>query len=387
MTKPCQASVAIASHFINVKDPRINRSKRHLLLDVIAIAILAVISGADSWVAVVDFGVAKQDWLKSFLPLPNGIPSHDTFGRVFSLIDSEEFAKGFMNWVATLRTILPFEVIAIDGKTVRGSFDKASGTNAIHMVSAWACRAGMLLGQRKIDAKSNEITAIPKLLESLDIRGATVTIDAMGTQREIAEQIVAQEGSYVLALKGNQPNINDEVQLLTGGATTEALTAKASSNFETLDGDHGRIETRKHWVINDLSSFPLLMTWPNIQALGIVDRTRESKGKIENERAFYLLSDAMSAERFASTVRSHWSVENNLHWSLDVSFNEDKSRVRKDNAAENFATLRRLALTLLKETKSKVGIAIRRLRAGWDNDFLLRVVAGNSQSTPAVKES
>jgi predicted transposase YbfD/YdcC len=386
MTTPRQGPPSIAFHFAHVHDPRIDRGKRHVLIDVMTIAILAVICGADSWVGVVQFGKAKETWLKAFLALPNGIPSHDTFGRVFSLLDPEQFAKGFMDWIATLRTFLPFEVIAVDGKTVRGSFDKASGVSAIHMVSAWACRNGILLGQRKIDAKSNEITAIPKLLELLDLHGATVTIDAMGCQRDIAEQIVAQGGDYALALKGNQPSINDEIQMLVGNATAEVLEMKAASSAETVDGDHGRIETRKYWVMDDLSSLSSTMTWPGIQAVGIADRTRDINGKIENERAFYLLSEAMPADRFGWTVRSHWGVENNLHWSLDVSFSEDKSRVRKDNAAENFATVRRLALTLLKAAPSKVGIANRRLRAGWDNDFLLEVVAGQPRQPPAVKD-
>ena len=385
MTKICQDPPAIASHFAHVEDPRIERSKRHLLIDVMTITILAVICGADSWVAVVQFGKAKETWLKTFLKLPNGIPSHDTIGRVFSLLDPEQFAKGFIDWIATLRTFLPFEVIAVDGKTVRGSYDKAMGINAIHMVSAWACRNGLLLGQRKIDEKSNEITAIPKLLALLDLYGTTVTIDAMGCQRDIAEQIVTQGGGYALALKGNQPSINDEVRMLFDNTTIEVLEAKSASSAETVDGDHGRVETRKYLVIDNLSDLPSTMTWPRIHAIGIADRTRESNGKIENERAFYLLSEAMPADRFGWTVRSHWGVENNLHWSLDVSFSEDKSRVRKDNAAENFATLRRLALTLLKEAPSKVGIATRRLRAGWDNDFLLQVVAGQPHKPPAVK--
>lgn len=385
MTTPRQGPPAIAAHFAHVDDPRVMRGKRHALIDIMTIVILAVICGADSWVAVVQFGKAKQEWLKTFLALPNGIPSHDTIGRVFSLLDPEQFAKGFMDWIGTLRTFLPFEVIAVDGKTLRGSFDKALGINAIHMVSAWACRNGLLLGQRKIDAKSNEITAIPKLLALLDLQEATVTIDAMGCQRDIAEQIVAQGGHYALALKGNQPSIHDEVQMLLGAATLDVLNAKAASSVETVDGDHGRIETRHYMVLTDLSNLPSTMTWPGVHALGIADRTRESNGKVENERAFYLLSEVMPADRFGWTVRSHWGVENNLHWSLDVSFSEDKSRVRKDHAAENFATVRRLALTLLKEAPSKVGIATRRLRAGWDNDFLLEVLAGKSRQVPEVK--
>ena len=384
MTTPCPGPPAFASHFAHVKDPRIDRGQRHVFIDVMAIAILAVICGADNWVSVVEFGAAKKEWLRTFLALPNGIPSHDTFGRIFSLLDPEQFAQGFMNWISTLRTILPFEVIAVDGKTVRGSFDKEADTNAIHMVSAWACRNGLLLGQRKVDAKSNEITAIPKLLELLDLHNATVTIDAMGCQRGIAEQIVSQGGQYALALKGNQPSINDEVHLLIGEAAAEVLDAKAASNAETVDGDHGRIETRKYWVIDDLSGFPETITWPGIKAIGIADRTRDTNGKIENERAFYLLSEVMPADRFGSTVRSHWGVES-LHWSLDVSFSEDKSRIRKDHAAENFATLRRIALTLLKATPDKIGIANRRLKAGWDNAFLLRVVAG--QPVPRMPKS
>jgi predicted transposase YbfD/YdcC len=384
MTTPCPGPTAFALHFANVEDPRILRGQRHVLIDVMGIAILAVICGADNWVSVVEFGTAKEEWLKTFLALPNGIPSHDTFGRIFSLLDPEQFAHGFMSWIATLRTILPFEVIAVDGKTVRGSFDKGSDTNAIHMVSAWACRNGLLLGQRKVDAKSNEITAIPKLLGLLDLHGSTVTIDAMGCQRDIAEQIVTQGGQYALALKGNQPSINDEIRLLIGDADHEVLNSKAISKAETVDGEHGRIETRKYWVIDDLGGMPETMTWPGIKAIGVADRTRDTNGKLVNERAFYLLSEVIPADRFGWTVRSHWGVES-LHWSLDVSFSEDKSRVRKDHAAENFATLRRIALTLLKATPDKIGIANRRLKAGWDNAFLLRVVAGQPiPKTPKI---
>lgn len=387
MTTPPHAPTSIALHFAQVKDPRIERGKRHQLLDVVTIAILAVICGADTWVAVVQYGKAKEEWLRTFLALPNGIPSHDTFGRIFSLLNPEQFAKGFTNWITTLKTILPFEVIAVDGKTIRGSFDKTEGVSPIHMVSAWACNSGILLGQCKTDQKSNEITAIPKLLELLDLIGTTVTIDAMGCQREIAIQITKQGGDYALALKGNQPSICDEIQMSLGSADIDILAAKAASIAETIDGDHGRVETRRYFVFNDLSNLPITMTWPGIKAVGIADRTREKDGKTENERAFFLLSNAMPAATFGATIRSHWGVENSLHWSLDVSFNEDKSRVRTDNAPENFGTLRRLALALLKAAPAKVGIATRRLRAGWDTDFLLQVVAGNSQKKDPVKDS
>jgi predicted transposase YbfD/YdcC len=387
MTTPRQGPSSIELHFAQLKDPRVKRRKLHMLLDVVSIAILAVICGADDWVAVVQFGKSKEEWLRTFLPLPNRIPSHDTFGRVFSLLDPEEFSKGFMNWIASLKNILPSEVIAVDGKTLRGSFDKSMGVNAIHMVSAWACNSGILLGQLKSDAKSNEITAIPKLLELLDLKGSTVTIDAMGCQRDIATQITSQGGDYALALKGNQPNIYEEVQMMLGNADISLLSAKSASSSETIDGDHGRIETRNYFVVEDLSNLPNTMTWPGVKAIGIADRTRDKDGKIENERTFYLLSKTMPAARFGEAVRSHWGVENSLHWSLDVSFNEDKSRVRKDHSAENFGTLRRLALTLLKAAPSKVGIANRRLTAGWDNNFLMQVVTGKSQNPTKVKDS
>lgn len=374
---PSSDPTDLKSLFAHLTDPRVDRRKRHVLLDIVAISIFAVVCGADSWVAVATFGRAKEAWLRGFLALPNGIPSHDTFGRVFALLDPEAFAQGFSRWVATLRTMLPHEIIAIDGKTLRGSFDSASDTDAIHMVSAWACNNGLLLGQRKVDSKSNEITAIPKVLDMLDLQGATITIDAMGCQRAIAEQIIQKGGNYSLALKGNQKDIHYEVTMNVGSTSEEILTAKGVSSSKSVDGDHGRIEERQHWVMSDLHSMPMLKTWPGIKALGIVDRTRVIKGRMTKVRAFYLLSDIMSAEQFAWTIRAHWGIENALHWSLDVSFNEDKSRVRKDNAAENFGTLRRMALTLLKQADAKVGIATKRLLAGWDNDFLLRVVAGS----------
>lgn len=355
-----------------------------MLVDIVSIAILAVICGADDWVAVSDFGKTKESWLRSFLSLPNGIPSHDTFGRVFSLLDPTEFSQGFSRWISSLKSLLPYDVVAIDGKSVRGSFDKAADTNAIHLVSAWANEANLLLGQIKVDSKSNEITAIPKLLDMLDLKGATVTIDAMGSQRAIAEQVIAKGSQYVLALKGNQPSIHDEIEQTFGQAAAEILDVKSASATQVTDKDHGRIEIRNHWVIEDLGALPYTSTWPSIAAIGIVDRERITGTKSEIQRSYYLLSSVMTAEKFASTIRSHWSIENKLHWSIDVAFNEDKSRVRKDNAPENFATLRRLALALLKDTEAKVGIKNRRLRAGWNHDFLMRVVTGRPQSEKNV---
>ena len=370
---------SIVVHFERLSDPRVVGRCEHKLIDVIVIAILAVICGADGWVDVALFGAAQQTWLGTFLELPNGVPKHDTFGRIFSALDPKSFADCFIDWVSSLSQLSEGEIIPIDGKTLRRSFSKTLGKGAIHMVSAWAASNGVILGQRKVDDKSNEITAIPKLLELLDLNGATVTIDAMGTQTAIADMIVSRGGSYVLALKGNQQSLHEDVKLAFDGATQEILTTRCNASVETLDGDHGRVETRTHWTIG-IDQLGLTTDWPGLKAIGVADRTRDISGKVENERQYFLLSDMMSALDFSRAIRAHWSIENNLHWALDVSFREDESRVRTGHAAENLSSLRRIALGLLKKVVPKQGggIAARRKLAGWDHDFLLKVLKGDA---------
>lgn len=372
MTIPIEAE-SVLKYFEFIPDPRINRMRLHNLTDIITIAILGVICGADTWTAMEAFGKAKKEWLSTFLELPNGIPSHDTFGRLFSILDPVQFCNCFTAWIKNIAESHGVDVIAIDGKTIRNSFDKSLGKKAIHMVSAWAHGSGIILGQQKTEEKSNEITAIPKLLDSIDIEGAVVTIDAMGTQTAIAEKIVTNGGAYVLALKGNQGNLHNDIKLLFDSAEKEILTDRTDDFFETIDGDHGRVETRSYWVSNDLEGIEV-SKWASLKAIGIVDRIREIGDDASHERSYFLLSKEMTAEGFGQACRAHWSVENNLHWALDVSFNEDDCRVRKDHAPENLNTLRKIALALLKNTKAKHGIATKRLVAGWDNKFLGKVL-------------
>lgn len=363
----------IVNCFRDLSDPRVNRMKLHDLTDIITIAILGVICGANGWTEIEAFGKAKLEWLRTFLKLPNGIPSHDTFGRVFSILDPIEFSKCFTAWIKGIAVPQDKDIIAIDGKTIRSSFDKASGQKAIHMVSAWAHGRGIVLGQQKTEEKSNEITAIPKLLDSIEIEGATITIDAMGTQKAIAAKIVNNGANYVLALKGNQGNLHNDIKLSFEGADKSVLTNRCNDFYETIDGDHGRVETRSYWTSYDLCGLDV-SEWIGLKSIGIVDRVREVGDQISKERSYFLLSSEMSAEEFGKACRAHWAVENNLHWALDVSFREDESRVRKDHAPENFNTLRKIALALLKNKKTKNGVATRRLVAGWDNRFLMQIL-------------
>jgi predicted transposase YbfD/YdcC len=368
-------STLFVEHFSLLEDPRVdNHNKRHLLSDVLVITILAVICGAESWVDIHHFGKAKYEWLSTFLELPNGIPSHDTFGRVFAALNSEQLQKCFIEWINTLANMTENEIVAIDGKTVRRSFNKNKG--AIHMVSAWAVQNSLVLGQIKTAEKSNEITAIPELLNMLDVEGATVTIDAMGCQQAIAEKILEKKADYVLALKANQPSLFDKVQELFVYAQHHDFKKLAHDYYEELDKGHGRIERRQYWLTAGRTSLESAETWPGLKSLGMVRATREINGQTTTETRLYLVSFSNDAKRFAQAVRQHWNVENNLHWSLDVSFHEDLCRVRVGHAAENFSVIRRLALNLLKNEKTlKVGIIAKRKRAGWDSDYLAKVLA------------
>ena len=368
----------IFEYFGCLEDPRIERTKHHQLTDIIVIAICAVICGADGWVAVEEYGKSKLDWFKTFLDLPNGIPSHDTFGRVFARLDPEKFTECFGKWIAAISELTEGEVVAIDGKTLRRSFDRASSRAAIHMVSAWACENGLIIGQVKTDEKSNEITAIPKLLDALDISGSIVTIDAMGCQKKIAKKIVDKGGDYIFGLKGNQGTLNDDVRDFFAYAESEQFKDIPHDYCERVDGDHGRIETRRIWCTSDTDWFQEKDLWKGLASFGMVEAERIVGEKTSVERRYFISSLAGdSAEQFGNAVRQHWQIENNVHWVIDISFREDDCRIRSGYAAENMAVLRHIALNLLKKDKSvKLGVKNKRLKAGWDDDYRLKVLFG-----------
>jgi len=367
-------SQSISKHFSNLSDPR-RDNKRHNLIDIVTIAICAVICNADGFEHIAEFGLAKHEWFKEFLDLPHGIPSADTFERVFSRIDPEEFKSCFMEWIQAISQLRKGEVIAVDGKTLRRSHDKSSGKSAIHMVSAWACANGLVVGQVKTEEKSNEITAIPELLRTLEIEGCIVTIDAMGCQKKIAETIVEKNAEYVFSLKGNQSNLHDDVKLFFQTQKGNNCKDVSFDYYETVDADHGKIEIRKYWTTSDIGWLQGKENWKKLETICMVQRERQFDHKTEIETSYYIGSIENKAERFAYAVRSHWAIENSLHWVLDVTFREDESRIRKDNAPENFAVLRHIALNMIKkETSLKKSIKSRRLRAGWDNDYLRKVL-------------
>lgn len=366
----------ISRYFGNLSDPR-RDNKRHKLIDIITIAICAVICNADSFEHIAEFGQAKNEWLKNFLELPHGIPSADTFERVFSRINPEEFKNCFVQWIQAISRMTKGEVVAIDGKTLRRSHDKGNAKSAIHMVSAWACANGLVLGQMKTEEKSNEITAIPELLKILEIQGCIVTIDAMGCQKDICATIVEKDADYVFSLKGNQGNLHDDVRLFFQSKKENDFNDISFDYHETIDADHGKIEIRRYWTTSDIDWLQGKENWQKLQTICMVERERQFNDKTESETSYYIGSIADNAEQFAYAVRSHWAIENSLHWVLDVIFREDESRVRKGAASENFAMLRHIALNMIKkETSLKKSIKSKRLRAGWDNDYLLKVLSG-----------
>lgn len=369
----------IAAKFGEITDPRVDRTKLHKLIDILTIAICAAICGCDGWEDVAEFGRAKQEWFESFLELPNGIPSHDTFNRVFNRIDPIEFQNSFMGWVSAVSELIGGQVIAIDGKMLRRSHDHGVGKAAIDMVSAWATENHLVLGQVKVDEKSNEITAIPQLLQALEISGCIITIDAMGCQTEIAAEIIKQEADYVLALKGNQGNLSEDVELLFDDLENGDYKYYAYDYHKTVNKGHGRIEIRECWTISDPDILCHLRGYENWTNLTTVSRIRAQRwiGGEKSCEDRYHIASITGAKPVLGAVRSHWGIENNLHWTLDMSFDEDRSRVRKGYGAENVAVLRHIALNLLKQEKSsKRSIKGKRLLAGWDENYLLKVLSG-----------
>ena len=362
---------SIPDHFSHVSDPR-RENRRHKLIDILTIAICGVICNADSYEHIVEFGKAKYQWFKGFLELPHGIPSTDTFERVFARIDPEEFKSAFMNWVSAIEELTKGEIVSIDGKTLRRSHDRGNGKSAIHMVSAWACSNGIVLGQKKTSDKSNEIVAIPQLLKLLEIEGCIVTIDAMGCQRRIAEKIIDKKADYVFSLKGNQGNLHYGVELFF----KDHINSDHPFDYhETVDGGHGKVEVRRYWTTSDIQWLQGKEDWEKLKTICMVKRERHFGDTVETEKNYYIGSIDSDAKKFGHAIRSHWGIENSLHWVLDVTFREDESRIRKKNAPENFAVLRHIALNLIKrETSSKKSIKSKRLRAGWDNDYLLKVL-------------
>lgn len=369
-------SARLQDHFAELTDPR-RREVTYPLINVVVIAVCAVICGADDFVAIAEFGRKKREWLARFLDLRNGIPSHDRFNAILAAIKPAEFEKCLLNWITALQEITDGQVVAIDGKTLRRSFDAASSKSAIHMVSAWATANQISLGQVVVDEKSNEITAIPKLLQMLEISGCLVTIDAMGCQTEIARQIVAGGADYVLAVKGNQPTLHQGIEKFFDDSLEDDFARTKVRRYQTEEKGHGREEERYYCICPVPEDLPDRSRWAHLKAIGIAISTTQRGGKECKEVRYYILSKYLSGRRFAEAVRGHWGIENSLHWQLDVTFHEDQCRIRKGHADANFSVLRRTALSLLKnESTLKVGIKNKRLTAGWDEAYLEKVLIG-----------
>jgi predicted transposase YbfD/YdcC len=370
------ASTGFVECFGELPDPRVDRQKRHCLMDVLFISVCSVVCGATSFVDMEDFGNAKLDWFAKHLELVNGIPSHDTFRRVFLLIDPVQFEKCFIGWTREISRAVDGDIIAFDGKTLRRSFDNATGLGAIHVLNAWSSENDFCVGQMKVDGKSNEITAMPQLMKLMDIRGCVITADALNCQKEIAGQIVEQGADYVLAVKSNQPSLHEDIKLFFEDAMSEGFEVPAGFG-ESDDWGHGRTENRKCWSVGveQLSWFKHDQ-WKGLASIVCIESTRRTSDGESLQRR-YFISSLSDTGRIAKCIRYHWNVENKLHWVLDVDFDEDLCRARVDHAPENFALLRQIAHNLIKHESSKKFSVRRKInKAGWDNDFLARIVAG-----------
>lgn len=369
MTQP---TASIFTHFQSLEDPRLNRNKQHQLDNILFMTLCGVICGADNWVMIEEFCKAKRTWFEEKLEIPNGIPSHDTFGKVFAALDKDVFSQCFTQWMKAVTTLTQGEVIALDGKALRATREAGKACSAIHMVSAWACENKMVLGQQVVDKKSNEISAIPKLLTSLDLAGCVVTMDAMGCQTRIAEQILEHEGDYVLSLKGNQGGLHEDVKTFF---ELESLAPEVT----TYDAGHGRFETRSVAVCQQVDwLWKRHPKWSHIQSVIAIESCREVAGvKTLDTRYFISSLKNVSAARLGAIVRAHWGIENGLHWVLDQAFDQDRLRTRTGHGAANMALVQQIALNLLKQEKtSKVGVKTKRAKCGWDNAYLLKVLAG-----------
>jgi predicted transposase YbfD/YdcC len=367
-------TVVFLSYFKDLQDPRQQGKVAYPLDEILLLCLLAVLAGAETFVDIALFGSKKLGLLRRLRPFAQGTPAHDHLGDILAVLNAEQFQHCFVAWVAAL-TGAPDGVIAIDGKTVRRSHHKSSGTAAIHMVSAFAARQRLVLGQVKVAGKSNEIVAIPKLLDMLAIDGAIVTIDAMGCQRDIAQKIIDKKADYVLALKGNQGSLREDVEVFAAEQKAAGFKDTVISRDETIDGDHGRIETRTTTVIHDIAWLQERHEWPALKAIVMVESTREVGDKIEHETRFYITSLVLLAHLLGPIVRSHWAIENSLHWVMDMVFRDDECRVRTDHAPANFTTIKHMAHNLIRKAPGKHSLRLRRKAAAWDDDFLASLIA------------